>query len=51
MPMDPPFSGRSYNEIAAAIRENLDEEAFNTAWEEGHQMTLDEAAEYALGDD
>ena len=40
-----------YDRAIEAIRENLDEEAFNAAWQEGRKMTLDEAIECALGDD
>ena len=40
-----------YRNYIRDIHENLNEEAFNAAWEEGRKMTLDEAVEYALGDD
>ena len=39
-----------YDNIIEVIRQHLDETSFNEAWEEGRKMTLDEAVEYALGD-
>jgi predicted ATPase len=35
---------RRYEDALAAIRDELDEEAFARAWEEGHALTEDEAA-------
>ena len=53
--MGTPVTGRSwdipYSRAIEAIQEKLDEAAFNAAWEEGRKMTLDEAVEYALGED
>ena len=49
------FAGRVYGIIfdraIEAIHEELDEVVFMAAWEEGQRMALDEAVEYAMGDD
>ncbi len=45
---------RYMDEFAAALasaRSSLGEEAFARAWAEGQAMTLDQAVEYALGDE
>ena len=39
---------KTFDSTAAALRAQLDEATFNAAWEEGRQMTLEQAVEYAL---
>jgi non-specific serine/threonine protein kinase len=40
-----------WEEILAAVREALGEDAFQAAWEEGQALSMDEAVELALKDD
>jgi tetratricopeptide (TPR) repeat protein len=47
----PPHDRRAYEESIAAARTALGERAFVAAWAEGQAMTLDQAVDYALGDD
>ncbi len=42
--------GRIHERTVAAARSGLSEAAFNAAWAEGEQMTLDEAIDYALAE-
>jgi len=39
---------RAYEDDVRAVRAQLDETTFNTAWAEGQAMTLEQAIEYAL---
>ena len=48
-PMHPDERPR-YERHLAALRAQLDESSWNTAWSEGAAMTLEEAASYALGE-
>jgi tetratricopeptide (TPR) repeat protein len=45
-----PVERAEYDQAITAARAALGEEAFAKAWEEGQQMTIDEAIAYALGD-
>jgi hypothetical protein len=45
-----PYSQTSFHQYVATAREQLGEEAFAIAWEEGSVMSLDEAVTYALGE-
>jgi predicted ATPase/DNA-binding CsgD family transcriptional regulator len=40
-----------FNRTLASVREQLDETTLNTALDEGHAMSMDEALAYALGQD
>ena len=37
-----------YDKTVAAIHESLDDEAFETAWQKGRSMSLDQAVEFAI---
>ncbi len=43
-----PIDELEYERYLALAREQLDEVAFNAAWEEGKKMTIEQAVEYAL---
>jgi hypothetical protein len=43
-----PTDQAEINRFETSIREQLDEEAFRSAWEKGQAMSLDEAIAYAL---
>jgi predicted ATPase/transcriptional regulator with XRE-family HTH domain len=47
----PKRSLRPLDHVVAAARSRLDEEAFDTAWNEGRAMTFEEAVTYALEDE
>ena len=44
----PPADRAEVDGYVAAVRDALDEEAFEAAWAEGRAMTIEEAIEYAL---
>jgi tetratricopeptide (TPR) repeat protein len=46
----PLYQKRRNEEMLEVIHEQLDEAAFSEAWEEGRQLTLDEAVTLAFGD-
>lgn len=46
-----PHDRTRLEELAAALRASLGEDAFAAAWAEGRAMTLDEAVAYALGEE
>jgi len=46
----PPAGQADYDRNVAAAKAQLDEVAFDRAWEEGRAMTVEEAVEYALGE-
>lgn len=43
-----PVDRAGYERTVARVRATLEEDIFNTAWEEGRRMTLEQAVEYAL---
>jgi predicted ATPase/class 3 adenylate cyclase len=45
----PPFEYESYDKRVRRLREELGEDEFNEVWRKGAAMSLDEAADYALG--
>jgi predicted ATPase/class 3 adenylate cyclase len=47
----PPVDRPDHDHRVAAARAQLDEAAWRTAWSEGKSMSLEEAVEYALGQD
>jgi len=46
----PFYQAKRDDETLELIRAQLDETAFNRAWEEGRALTVDEAVALALGD-
>jgi predicted ATPase/DNA-binding CsgD family transcriptional regulator len=46
-----PTDQAEINRFEAAVREQLDEEAFKSAWEKGEAMTLEQAIAFALEND
>jgi hypothetical protein len=42
------FSGAEYDRQTATTRTQLNDEAFTTAWSEGHGMSTEQAIAYAL---
>ena len=48
--MVPLYQKRRHEQMLDVIHEQLDEASFAEAWEEGKQLTLDEAVALALGD-
>jgi predicted ATPase/class 3 adenylate cyclase len=45
----PPFEHESYAKRIGVLRDQLGEDDFESAWRKGAAMSLDEAADYALG--
>ena len=44
----PPADGETYERNVASARAQLSKAAFDTAWEEGHALSMDQAIDYAL---
>ena len=44
----PPVTRVRYEQLVAAVRAQLDEAAFETAWAEGRAMAPEQAVAYAL---
>ena len=43
-----PFDESEYKRNIALLHENLGEEEFQKAWEQGYAMTMEQAIQYAL---
>ena len=48
---EPPWKRAEYIELLSAVRSQLSEKTFAQAYAEVQAMTLEQAVEYALGDD
>jgi predicted ATPase/DNA-binding XRE family transcriptional regulator len=46
-----PFDQSEYERSIAALRDQLGEERFNEAWDQGHKLTLEKAIDFALEED
>lgn len=46
----PPISQGKLDRTMVSVRQALGEKAFSAAWDRGRAMTLDQAVEYALGE-